>query len=277
MQLFGNISATALLAASTAVSPAVAKDPDPPVQVMVIGSWHMAGSNRNVVDAPGPDVLTPERQEELRALAERLLAFRPTVVAVEEEVAAPGFADPRFAGFGPGMLSADASEEVQIGFRLAALAGLPQVYGIDELADEGGIVYFPFDKLMQHVEVEGRAGEAQEMIAGARELLEGRMAVYQDMPIGRALADTNGLSERAAADYYRMLDFDRGEAQPAAELNGYWFMRNAKIFAKLQDVVEPGDRVVVVYGLGHKHWLDHLVEMTPGYEPVDPVPYLREP
>ncbi|MEM8713709.1 MAG: DUF5694 domain-containing protein, partial [Planctomycetota bacterium] len=69
--------------------------------------------------------------------------------------------------------------------------------------------------------------------------------------------------------------FDEGEAQPAAELQAYWFMRNAKIFSKLDDVVEPGDRVLVVFGAGHKFWLEHLVRRTPGYRLTKPDEYLR--
>lgn len=60
-----------------------------------------------------------------------------------------------------------------------------------------------------------------------------------------------------------------------AELIAYYYMRNAKIFSKLIDVTEPGDRVVVVYGAGHKHWLEHFIRNMPGFELVDPIPYLQ--
>ena len=38
---------------------------------------------------------------------------------------------------------------------------------------------------------------------------------------------------------------------------------------------EPVDRIIVVYSAGHKYWLDHLVEQTPGFERVDPSEFLR--
>ena len=53
-------------------------------------------------------------------------------------------------------------------------------------------------------------------------------------------------------------------------------MRNAKIFSKLVQVTKPGDRVVIVYGAGHKFWLDHFAENTPGFTRVDPLPYLEK-
>jgi hypothetical protein len=74
--------------------------------------------------------------------------------------------------------------------------------------------------------------------------------------------------------YYGLLQFGDTEDQPGAELNGAWYTRNAKIFAKLMTVARPGDRIVVVYGAGHAFWLRHFIENTPGLELVDPVPFL---
>ena len=77
------------------------------------------------------------------------------------------------------------------------------------------------------------------------------------------------------AFYYELAAFDVGEDQPAAELQAYWFMRNAKIWSKLRDVVKPGDRAVVVYGAGHKFWLEHMARQSAGFAVVDPAPYLE--
>ena len=55
--------------------------------------------------------------------------------------------------------------------------------------------------------------------------------------------------------YDQLQAFDAGEDQSAAELQGYWFMRNAKIWSKLMDVAQRGDRSVIIYGAGHKFWL----------------------
>ncbi|MGD9799203.1 MAG: DUF5694 domain-containing protein, partial [Parvularculaceae bacterium] len=101
------------------------------------------------------------------------------------------------------------------------------------------------------------------------------MARFSSMTIADALIETNTGALSAPDFYYDLLTYDEGEAQPGAELNAYWFMRNAKLFSKLIDVVKPGDRVIIVYGAGHKFWLDHLTEMTPGFVRIDPVDYLK--
>jgi hypothetical protein len=110
--------------------------------------------------------------------------------------------------------------------------------------------------------------DVQQRVAGASERLFA-------LSIPDALLEANNGDFSSPEFYYRLAEFDLGEEQPAAELQGYWFMRNAKIFSKLHDVTRPGDRIVVIYGAGHKFWLDHLVSMTPGFKLVDPTPYLR--
>ena len=71
-----------------------------------------------------------------------------------------------------------------------------------------------------------------------------------------------------------MLGLGDTEQQPGADLNAYWDLRNAKIFAKLMTVAKPGDRILVVYGAGHNYWLRHFAGTVPGYRNVDPAPYL---
>lgn len=51
-------------------------------------------------------------------------------------------------------------------------------------------------------------------------------------------------------------------------------MRNAKIVAKLCDVARPGDRVLVLFGSGHKHWLEQIARGIPGIRVVDAAQYL---
>ncbi|GGY42504.1 DUF5694 domain-containing protein [Parvularcula lutaonensis] len=246
-----------------------------PIEVMVIGSWHMQSTDSNVIDVDGPDVLTAERQAELEALIDRLERFAPTVVAVEESTDEPGFIDDGYSRFSPDMLLANPTEELQIGYRLARRMGHDEVYGIDEQPGAGEPDYFPFGKLMAHMAETGEAEALQATLAEMETRIEATMASFEEMTIGEALAETNRGLLSSADLYYDMLRYDQGESQPAAELYAYYMMRNAKIFSKLLDVTEPGDRVVVVYGAGHKHFLELLAENMPGVERVDPMPYLE--
>lgn len=251
-------------------------DVAPPVRVMVLGTYHMDNPGLDLHNANADDVLTPRRQAELAAVAEGLAAFKPTVIAVERVTPAPAYVDAAYREFDSAQLASRRDERVQIGYRLARLAELQTVYGIDEQPTQGEPDYFPFERVQAGVQRHGEDADLAMMMSRAGKLVANFEQRQAGSAIAELLIDAN--DPRTLADpsmYYELLAFDAGEDQPGAELLGYWFMRNAKIFAKLMDVVKPGDRVVVLFGGGHKHWLEHLVRNTPGFEVVDPVSYLR--
>jgi hypothetical protein len=72
-----------------------------------------------------------------------------------------------------------------------------------------------------------------------------------------------------------MLTVGDAKQQPGAELNAYWYMRNAKIFGKLMTLTKPGDRVLVLFGSSHSYWLRHFAREVRGFQDVDVRPFLR--
>lgn len=271
------LTAAAAYAVQSAAATAETENKGADVQVMVVGSFHMGNPGQDIVNAEVENMLAPGRQAELAKVAEALAAFRPTVIAVERVSEPPEYLDQKFAAFSPEDLAKVADERHQIAYRLAALTGVTRVYGIDEQPGEGEPDYFPFGKLAAQAEATGQGDALNAQIAAAQEMVGRFSAMQKDKSVAELLIvqnDYDGLS--SPAFYYDTFRFDRGEDQPGAELQAYWFMRNAKIFSKLVQVAQPGDRVVVVYGSGHKHWLEHFAENTPGYAKVDPVPYLEK-
>ncbi len=254
----------------------VAADPEA-ISVMVLGSWHFAGSNSDLVSVETGSVLTPQRQRELAVVAERLSAFQPTVLVTERVTAPPEYIDPKFSDFTAAELETNEDERVQLGYRIAASASVRRVYGLDEQPETGEPDYFPFDKLAAHAEQTGQSTQLDTAIRRIQSLAAEEMSRLSRMTMADGLINANSGALSSPEFYYELLQLDVGETQPGAELNAYWFMRNAKIFSKLIDVTKPGDRVIMVYGAGHKFWLDHMVENTPGFRKIDPVDYLAAP
>lgn len=248
------------------------------VQVMVIGSEHFANPGLDVINVESIEVLTPRRQKELQAIAESLRDFAPTVVAVERVTQAPDYIDTGFEKFKQADLLSKRNETIQIGYRLANLIGLKHVYGIDEQPSEGEPDYFPMQKLMEHIAQQGRMEEFQLMLADVTERLNNFTAEHSQADLAKYLALTNTQGSPLIADdiYFDLMKFDSGESQPGAELFAYYMMRNTKIISKLMNVTEPGDRVVIIYGAGHKPWFEYILNGLSGYESVDPVPYLQK-
>lgn len=247
-----------------------------PVQVMVLGTYHFGNPGLDLNNVVADDVLSGRRQKELHELSLSLSAFKPTVIAVERQADAP-FDDPKWPGrdlndLRP-LLETNRNEIVQIGYRTAYNAGSHKVIAIDEQTSEGEPTYFPFGPVQELAEELGET-DALNAIADASPLMEGiKTAEAQSIPAALLYLNTETAFD---SFYWDVIRFGKGEDQPGAELASYWFMRNAKIFNKLQQATEPGDRVLVVYGAGHLAWLKVLIDKANGYELINPVPYLEQ-
>jgi hypothetical protein len=258
---------------STAPTPRAASAA--PVQVLVLGTYHMGNPGQDLHNLEADDVTTPKRQAEIAEVAKRLARFRPTKVMTESVSDAPDRRIARYETFTPADLAKSREERVQIGFRIARQLGHAQVYGIDEQSET--VDYFPFDKVMDYAKRTGR----EDAIAGPMregEAFVAKMAEIQKTgTVGdllRWLNDPRELERGHRIGYLGMLSLGSGSEFPGAELNAMWFLRNAKIFAKLMEVARPGDRVLVVFGAGHAYWLRELARGTPGFTLVDANDYL---
>ena len=265
----------AALVGATAV-PAMAATPAP-IKVMVLGAYHFDNPGRDLNNIKVGSVLTVKRQAELAAVAKAVLAWHPTRVVVEYESAAPDLSVPAYASFTPADLATKPDERVQIGYRIANLAGVP-VNGIDEQNKDDEPDYFPYDKLQ---EVAAKTGQGARLTTAMAPIAAWSKAFEASQPthtIAQLLIEMNTPSTPAAnnASMYATLDVGDHDRQPGADLAAMWYLRNAKIFGKLMQVAKPGDRVLVVYGGGHGYWLRHFASETPGYRNVDVRPYLAK-
>ncbi len=249
-----------------------------PVEVMVLGTYHFANPGRDLHNVRADDVLQPKRQRELESLADALATFRPTKILVERVPQSPDFADPKYADFGPEMLGRERDERVQIAYRLARKLGHPKVYAVDEQPGPGEPDYFPFGKVAAFAKANGEEAKLRATMAKAAAATKATEEKQARLSLPALLLDRNDPRNFLAdiTPYYELLGIGDGEQQPGAELNAMWYMRNAKIFAKLMKVAEPGDRLLVVFGAGHGYWLRHFASETAGFRNVDPTPYLKK-
>lgn len=263
-------------AAASAAAPAAKPRPPAPIEVMVLGSYHFANPGLDVVRTEIESVLSPRRQRELDVLTRTLAEWRPTRVMVEGESDAADLADPGYATFTPDVLTKTANERVQIGYRLARQAGLATVEAIDEQPKAGEPDYFPFDKLSDAAASHGQKALVDGAFAQVQTAMKRFEADQGLQTIPALLERFNDPASPLAgnAGYYAVLPVGDNDAQAGADFNAMWYLRNAKIFAKLMHVAKPGDRVVVLYGAGHFFWLRHFASQTPGYQLVDARPFL---
>lgn len=270
----------AALAAAVVTTPTLAEDePAPPetVQVLVLGMYHFANPGLDAVNMEVDDVLAPRRQKEIVTLVDTLAEWQPTKIAVENMAEPPGL---MLADYGdtPELLTTERNESVQVGYRLARQLGHEAVYGYDERSGEGEPDYFPMGKVQAHAAENGGMELLRGLFAEVQAMVAEEQAKLPNQSIAESLLTHNDRAQVGAMHdklYYSLLRIGDGDDQPGAELNAYWYMRNAKMFAKIDMIAEPGDRVLVLAGSGHATWLKHFVERMPGYELVEAMPFVE--
>lgn len=252
-------------------------EPSPaPVQVMVLGAYHFGNPGQDQHNMQVDDVRTPPKQTELADVATRLAKFQPTKIAVEALSDRPDLAYAKYETFQPETLTTNADERVQIGFRLAKNLGHKVVYGIDEQSDT--ISYFPMDKVEGYAKEHDQNALLAKVHAQVETWVKESEAAQKTTPIRLMLAQKNDPARITMENrefYYALLGLGDRMTQPGADLNGGWYLRNAKIFAKLTQIAKPGDKVVVLFGSGHAFWLRHFVQNTPGFTLVEATDFLR--
>lgn len=239
---------------------------DAPVQVMIVGDFHMSNPDRDQHNVQVDDVLAPKRQAEIEAVTQALLAFHPTAVAAEwpADIVAQ-----RFDAYRKGTLAPSHNEVVQLSFRLAKEAGA-QAYGIDVDGD------FPYDAVDAYAKAHGQAPILDRAQATVEDFTRKQTDLLNTGTVAQVLRYVNdpALIQSMNGFYRTTLRIGGGANQPGAELETAWYHRNFLICANLIQLSHPGDHIVVFYGSGHAQLLRQCVSETPGFALVEPNEYL---
>lgn len=219
------------------------------------------------------DVLAPRRQSEIQELVEQLAAFRPTKIAVE----AP-FGDSATVAHYRAYVKAERelgrSEREQIGFRLAKRLGHEYIYPVDVRLMLDNAALGPL--IAANPAHQARMAELQRLGEGAM----GQMGTWlAEGTVSEMLYQMNRPAVLAQAHWpyvWILAPIAEGDNYAGADMVGTWYTRNLRIFANLNRLAEPEDRILLVYGQGHIPILRDLVAASPLFCLVDPLPYLRK-
>jgi hypothetical protein len=271
------IAALAALALPTAALAQTTEPAPAPIEVMILGSYHMDNPGNDIHNARIDPVTTPEKQAQLQAVSRALARFNPTAIGIERVAEDPAtLQDQAWPAFTAADLLTNPDERFQLGYRLAHDLGLQRVYAIDEQDREGQPSYFPFGEVMQWVEANGKQAQFAELNSRMATVTTEMERRQSSGTVAELLAwlNTPEYVVLGQGVYAGLMTFGDGADRPGPYLNGRWYTRNAIIFANLMKVARPGDRIVVIYGAGHGYWLRQLVSTTPGYKLVEPGDYL---
>ncbi|CAN5563069.1 hypothetical protein BH24DEI1_BH24DEI1_09830 [soil metagenome] len=242
----------------------------PTAKVLVLGNYHFANPGRDVVKVQVADVLSPEKQAEILEVANALARFQPTKIAVEEDPSSEAELASLYTAYRAGTHPLGPNETQQLGFRLAARFNHPQVYPINHWGRD--LPFYPaLDYAKQH-----EPGFVQKFEQWTAEQGEEENRLQRTMTVRQILRHSNdpGSLAKDHGVYIAFAAIGAGDTYIGAELLSAWYDRNIRIFANLQCITEPDDRILVVYGAGHAAILRELVRAADTLEWVDPLEYL---
>ena len=263
------LACTAMAAPTRGEQPACPPDRVP---LLVLGTFHMSGGESDMVQGSHDDMGSPERQQEISIVVERLASFRPTKVAIESAWWSPTWRD-RYAQWRAGQREIGPNEIEQIAFRTAQRAGLDTVWPVDFPMWMNGLT--PQE---QHQPPPAPPSECPPSACAAPpnplvEVIEAQLArdaeVLRRSSLAEYLAYLN-TPERFAHnhrwDVLSNLEPGSGVAlYENTDLATNWYKRNLRIFTNLLKVSQPGDRVLLVIGMGHLPILSELAAAHPRY------------
>lgn len=242
--------------------------PPPKAQVMVLGTYHFDNPNRDYVKSDLDDHRSARRQREIAKVVERLASFAPTKIALESADAAALAA--KYEAYMAGTYTLGGDERDQLGLRLARRLGHPRVYAVDHKLD------MDLERVVAAAkETQNRAFLAAFEHAIAE--IEVRQKRLASLTVDQALAEMNEPDEMASTrDLYMQLARVRlPDAFVGADVLASWYQRNFRIFANLVELIEPDDRVLVIFGAGHAPYLRELVQSCADMRLVEPNAFLR--
>lgn len=110
-----------------------------PARVLLFGTFHFQDAGRDLVKVDDVDVFSEDSQRYLEALTDRLAAFEPTAVLLEYNPESEEAINERYRAYREGTFELPANEVYQLGFRIAARAGLERVNSFDHRAVQWNI------------------------------------------------------------------------------------------------------------------------------------------
>lgn len=242
-------------------SPMVIAQPVP-AQIVVVGTYHFSNPAKDIGNMQADDVFKPQRQLELEAISRQLQVFKPDKVAVEWPA---DITSERYARFREGNLPESRNEVVQLGYRLASALNLEDVYGLDVEGD------FPWEEVKEWAEKHDQAYRTKAL----EEEIQTTSAVMTERQASSSIAEVllyMNEPEMIAGGhqfYSRMLDFGANDEQPGVALLSSWYTRNFEICARMVQLLQPGEKMVVFYGAGHAYLLRQCITEYPGADLVE--------
>lgn len=242
-------------------------------QVMVLGAYHFTGGGSDEIQIAVDDHLAPHRQAQIETVIDHLAVFAPTKIIVEMRNEYDDEFNALYASYRAGEHELTVNERQQIGMRLAARLGHERLYSIDYEND------MDFEAMTAAATAADQSYLLDHLEAVRRQYAALGPTTYDnpDVTVLERLRVTNlPVQIEAHSLYLSLAQIGGPDDQIGARQMSDWWARNMRTFAGVAQVSEPGDRILIIYGAGHKYLLDQFFDDSIEFQSVDVLPYLDD-
>ncbi|MEM1001065.1 MAG: DUF5694 domain-containing protein [Bacteroidota bacterium] len=240
-------------------------------QALVLGSFHFNRSSdgSDVVAKNHIDIATPENQQQIKEIVNQIVTgFKPTIVAVEFFPRFQSEFDSLLMEFKKGNWNLGKNEAFQIGFRVAKALDLTRVHCIDNrpLQPESVRDLDNWEDYAKKVNQEALWKEYDEANSEYNGYLDD-IQNEADVKSYLSLLNSEEVSKRNKEFWFTGLaNLGVGHNYVGADLTGYWYRRNTRIFINARNLCETSaERILIIYGNGHKWALDEMIDGSPEF------------
>lgn len=238
-------------------------------KVLLVGTFHFEYYNLDAykVDKDKQiDILTDQKQQELKELLDYISLFKPTKICIE---AFPEWnAVKKYKEYQAGQKQSVKDERYQIAFKLMNRFKLDTVYSInaesiatDFLSTKDSTLFMPY---LQNL-YEGYSDKDNPDYVKWRDYKTSLTTKISLLKYFKYLNAPTNLHRDFGA--YLVGDYKLGKTKGADILAIDWYDRNLRIFRNFQNIhAKPNDRILVLFGSGHIAILNQLLTSSPEYQ-----------
>jgi hypothetical protein len=238
--------------------------------VTILGVYHFANPGLDYVKNDVANVMSEPKQKEILQIVEMLSKFKPIKIAIELKAEESEKINPQYADYLAGKFQLTANEVYQLGFRLAKNHNHKQVYLIDY---PGGmninlvIAYAQKNDSEYTKRFQSDIGK----FTGFMNQIQKNKSILEILRIMNK-QDTLHIAQSVYTD---MATVGAGDNYIGADVVNDWYKRNLKIYANLNKIAEPNDRILFIIGQGHKPILQQLVKESGRMKLVEVLDFLQ--
>ncbi len=238
------------------------------IQIVLLGTVHLTPSTSDIYKNKKIDLNSPEKQKEIQAVVNNLVAFKPSQICLEYPMEYQWEMDSIYNSYTTGGYKLKDNERDLLGFQAVKKLGIKSPtcinYSFGKF-DAGPVSNFAIQNNQKNIlDLLHHSGSnfTTEMDSKLTQLTLQEFLIYCNSK--DALQTNLGLYTK----YFTRIGKDTNYV--GADLVADWYSTNIHIYSNILRIIKPTDkRIVVIFGQGHIPILRHLFDNNSDFEVVE--------